>query len=395
MKNLAQFYTLMEESAAIRRDMVDFHLISVGKKGRVEALEKILEQIRSAPMDETGRLHLKDDQGEDILLKPDYEISELEKDLYFFREGEEQFAGHLAQLHPRFGEEVKELLDFMGGQSFDGFFTDRDGTVNNYCGRYRSSVESAYNAVWLSRFGRSVAGKPVILTSAPLENTGIVEMTVIPENIYILAGSKGREYRDIYGERRSYPVSGEDTRLLGELNEELESLLQEPENRVFAQIGSSFQRKVGETTVARQDVYGSVPEEESLRFKGEVRQIVDRLNGDGDRFRMEDTGKDLEILLAPGEGAKHFDKGDGIAFLIKEMDWDVSGKKLLICGDTDSDLPMVSKALELGASVTTIFVTSDEELRRGVRKTGARSHFVSTPDVLVAGLNLASGEIEA
>lgn len=395
MKKLAEFYKLMEESAALRRGIVDFHLATVGMKGRVEALERIYKQIASAPMDKEGRLRLQDDQGEEILLKPDYEMSELEKDLHFFREGEQSFVSYLAQLHPRFGEEVKELLDFLGTATFDGFFTDRDGTVNNYCGRYRSSVQSGYNAVFLSRFGRSVQGKPVILTSAPLEHTGIVEMTVIPEDIYLLAGSKGREYRDLYGERRNYPMSGEDTRLMGELNEALESLLDKPENRVFGQIGSSFQRKRGETTVARQDVHGSVPAEESERFKGEIEEIVDTLNSENDRFRIEDTGKDLEILLAPSEGAKHFDKGDGIAFLTKEMEMDVSDKELLICGDTESDLPMVQKAIELGAKVTALFVTTDEGLRRGVRATGARSHFVSTPDVLVAGLNLASGEIEA
>lgn len=395
MKKLAEFYQLMEESATIRRDLVDFHLITVGKKGRVEALEKIYEQIKRSPLDEHGRLRLQDDRGEAILLKPDYEMSELEKDIYFFREGEQSFAGYLDQLHPRFGEEVKELLDFLGSGSFDGFFTDRDGTVNNYCGRYRSSVQSAYNAVYLSRFGRSLPQKPVILTSAPLENTGIVEMTVIPEDIYLLAGSKGREYRDIYGERHTYPIGAESSRLLEQLNQELEVLLEKPENRVFTQIGSSFQRKLGEITVARQDVYGSVPAEESQRFTREVRTVVDRLNEAGGRFRIEDTGKDLEIVLSSASGEGHFDKGDGIAFLTERMGRELSGEELLICGDTRSDLPMVEKALELGASVTTLFVTSDEELRRAVRATGARSHFVSNPDVLVAGLNLASGEIAA
>ncbi len=392
MKRLTEFYDLMAESATLRRDLVDFHLINVGKKGRTAALQKILEQLKKTPADEEGRLRLKDEQGQELLVQPDYEMAELEKDIYFFEEGEGAFASYLAQLHPRFGEEVTELLDFLGAATFDGFFTDRDGTVNNYCGRYRSSIQSAYNAVFLSRFGRTVRQKPVILTSAPLQDTGIIEMTVIPEDIYLLAGSKGREYRDIHGERHSYPMSAEDTRLMNELNEELETLLEKPENRVFTQIGSSFQRKLGEITVARQDMHGSVPPEKSEAFKKEVQSLLDRVNQGGDRFRLEDTGKDLEIILAPADQEPHFDKGDGIAFILEEMGRDVAGDELLICGDTSSDLPMVERAAELGAKVTAVFVTSDEKLRRSVKGAAERSFFVSNPDVLVAGLNLASGE---
>ncbi|MFP4407828.1 MAG: hypothetical protein ACLFPW_04840 [Spirochaetaceae bacterium] len=392
MKRLAQFYDLMAESATLRRDLVDYYLINVGQIGRTAGLKKILEQLEKSPADEKGRLRLTDEEGREILVQPDYEMAELEKDLYFFQEGEEAFASYLAQLHPRFGEEVTELLDFLGTATFDRFFTDRDGTVNNYCGRYRSSIQSAYNAVFLSRFGRSVRQKPVILTSAPLQNMGLIEMTVIPEDIYLLAGSKGREYRSIHGERRSLPMSAGDTRLMSKLNAELQSLLEKPENRVFTQIGSSFQRKLGETTVARQDMYGSVPAEKSEAFKREVQSLLGRLNQGEERFHLEDTGKDLEIILAPGEGEPHFDKGDGVAFILQETGGEVTGRNLLICGDTASDLPMVQKAAELGAKVTAIFVTTDEGVRRAVKEAAERSFFVSTPDVLVAGLNLASGE---
>jgi hypothetical protein len=56
---------------------------------------------------------------------------------------------------------------------------------------------------------------------------------------------------------------------------------------------------------------------------------------------------------------------------------------------------MVSKALELGAQVTTVFVTTDSELQNRVRETGARCHFVSNPDVLVSGLDLLAKGYES
>ena len=392
MKRLSEFYDLMHATIPIRRDLVDFKLINVDKPSRVAALQKSYKRLEETPRDEQGRLLLEDERGRQVHIKADYEQQELEKDLFFFKEGETAFGGYLSQLHPRFSEEVKELVDLLGSAAFELFFTDRDGTVNNYCGRYRSSVQSAYNALFLTRFGRTVRQKPVILTSAPLKETGIVDLTVIPEEIYLLAGSKGREYSDIHGEVRTYPIGRSDAERMKELNRRISALLEEPENRIFFEIGSSFQPKFGETTVARQDVYGSVPQEESERFKREVEAIVEELNGDESRLRIEDTGKDLEIILASQEAEAHFDKGDGLEFLVDELGLDLEKKEMLICGDTSSDIPMVGKATELGAQVTALFVTTDEGLRREVRDSSHRSHFVSNPDVLVTGLDLASKE---
>lgn len=386
MTHLQEFYTLLDESAALRRDLVDFHLIEVAKPTRLEGLKRIYERIRDAINDD-GTLTLKDRTGRAVSLTPDYELSELQKDIHFFEKGESSFQEELNRLHPRFGEELKELTDFLGNQEYDEFVTDRDGTVNNYCGRYRSSVQSGYNAVYLSRFARRIKQKPIILTSAPLEERGITELTVIPENLYILAGSKGREYRDIYGERRTYPLSEEEARILNRLNDEITALLEKPENQVFSQIGSSFQRKFGETTIAHQDIHGSVPKEESDRFVAEVKAVVERLSGGADRLTIDDTGKDLEISLSSGTMGKEFDKGDGVAFLFDALAIEAEGRRLLICGDTESDVSMVRKGMELGASVTAVFVTDNEELRRDVWETGARTQFVSSPDVLVAGLN--------
>ena len=51
---------------------------------------------------------------------------------------------------------------------FRNLITDRDGTTNNYCDRYASSVQSAYNAAWLSNFSRHCVDNAVFITAAPL-----------------------------------------------------------------------------------------------------------------------------------------------------------------------------------------------------------------------------------
>jgi hypothetical protein len=422
MEQLSDFYELMAQTATIRRDLVNYYLIDVAKPSRLEALRKARSRLAEAPTDDQGRLLLSDEQGHRIPVNADYELLELDKDLTFFGEGEAAFASYLGSIHPRFGEETKELVDFLrragaadGGAKqpaakgagrgrsphpFSFFITDRDGTVNNYCARYRSSVQSAYNAVFLSRFASTLAERPIILTSAPLQDIGIVDLSVMPENTYVLAGSKGREYRDISGERRADELAEREREQLAELNRRLKELLDREENRVFGFIGSSLQKKHGETTVARQDVNSSIPAEESERFRREVEEIVEELNdGDAASFHIDDTGKDLEIILQSGAGggtgtsaaqARHFDKGDGVAFLAGRLGRRLAGTQLLICGDTSSDVPMVRRAVEAGAEVSTVFVTSDSELQHAVRETGARAHFASTPDVLVAALDLAA-----
>ena len=53
--------------------------------------------------------------------------------------------------------------------AFHNLITDRDGTINNYCGRYKSSVQSAYNSIFLSRFATDCCQNSIILTAAPLQ----------------------------------------------------------------------------------------------------------------------------------------------------------------------------------------------------------------------------------
>ncbi|TVR89164.1 MAG: trehalose 6-phosphate synthase [Spirochaetaceae bacterium] len=397
MERVAEFYQLMDESRIIRRDMAASYLKKLVQPTHLEFLKRIAATISNAPRDQEGVLHLKDDQGRSVLVKDNYESSELQKDILFFEHGEPLFLQYLSEIHTGFGEELQLVCDFIGSEPYDAFFTDRDGTVNNYCGRYRSSVQSAYNAVYLSRFGRTVRQAPVILTAAPLMETGIRELCVMPEPLFLLAGSKGGEYCSFEGQRVSRPLPARVAEAMDNLNARVEELLQHPENHVFTQIGSGFQKKLGETTLSYQDVFGSIPAHDSQRLFEAVHRIVSDMRNAGHHIRVEDTGKDLELIPTSdgevdgeqGNGGElsHFTKGDGLRFLVQELELHLSGKRILVCGDTESDLPMVEAALSLGGEVSTVFVTSDKDLRRRVYETGARCEFVSTPDVLVAALD--------
>jgi hypothetical protein len=275
---------------------------------------------------------------------------------------------------------------------FKAFLTDRDGTVNNYCGRYISSVQSVYNAVFLTRFATTAAENSVILTSAPLDNIGLVDISVSPTRVFIYAGSKGREYFNTEGQRRVFPIEQEKQAKLDELNARLATLLKQPEYEMYGLIGSGLQFKFGQTTVARQDITRSIPNTESEKFLNTVRQLISSVDPNYVFFRIEDTGLDIEIILTVEDGedaesAKDFDNGDGIKFLNQDMGLHMAEGSCLICGDTNSDVPMVAAAMNVAKETYAAFVTRKDELKDKVRAVCPRALFVSEPDVLVTILH--------
>jgi hypothetical protein len=396
IQTIQQFYGLMQETGEVRRRLVERIIAGNSPDPQdSEQLRSFLNALQHIPH-RNGRFVLTDgavqtQTGKTLRLELDYEITELEKDLIFLEKGEGALLSHLAVLHPGFQKELDRAFELCRTLSLpvNCLISDRDGTVNNYCGRYLSSIQSVYNAVYLSRFAHTAAKSSVILTSAPLSGGGLVDITVTPPGLFILAGSKGREYLDGKGRVGCLPIEREKQKKLNRLNRRLSQLMQDPEYELFTLIGSGLQFKFGQTTVARQDIYGSIPATESEAFRNVIEELIREIDPQGEYFRTEDTGKDIEIILTvEGEsGLKDFDKGDGVLFLDAELDLGLSRGGNLVCGDTPSDIPMVAAALIKSPETSTIFVTRDEILKGAVRQVCERAHFVSETDVLVCLLN--------
>jgi len=390
---LKQFYDLMFETKDARSRIVRSRLDGRSASGEdVEILSAALAQLRAIP-GTGGRHRLGLRGGRSIDLDLGYEIGELEKDLFFLSHTEDDFNRRMEKIHPGFADHIEEGSRFLAGRSFSAFITDRDGTVNNYCGRYLSSIQSAYNGVFLSRFASESVEHAVLLTSAPLADQGLIDISVMPPGVYIYAGSKGRELLREDGGVSRFPIEPEKQRLLGRLNGRLKGLLTSPEYEAFGLIGSGLQFKFGQTTVARQDMNGTIPGEESEDFLHTVQDLVSELDPEGRVFRIEDTGKDIEIILtvesSEREGeVKDFDKGDGVTFLSETLGLELERGPNLICGDTRSDLPMVEASLSRTGETWAIFVTRDEDLQQEVRDLCPNALVLPEPDMLVSLLNL-------
>lgn len=395
---LQQFYDCMKATVAPRRRLTAAVLggTPTAQEDQTQLLDTLnrLEAIPGAPDNAAVLL----DEDTTVALDLTYEVGELHKDLRLFEAGEEAFTAWLIDRVPGGRQQVHACVEHLRGVPLQSWISDRDGTVNNYCGRYLSSIQSCYNAVFLARFARACARSAVILTSAPLESEGMVDISVMPRGTVLMAGSKGRECRDREFQRRTYPVDPAQQQVLDTLNARIQSLLDQPENRRFGLIGSGFQRKFGQTTVARQDISHSIPDGASSAFLGALTALVAELDPDGEVLRIEDTGMDVEIILTVrsdgGSGPSDFDKGDGVSYLNETLALDIADGPALVCGDTGSDVPMVSACHEL-TSTTAVFVTTDDTLKQKVRQTGATALFVDTPDLLVLALNTLSNTSHA
>ncbi|MEJ2662940.1 MAG: trehalose 6-phosphate synthase [Spirochaetia bacterium] len=381
------FNRLMFWSVQIRRAIAGSMIQSMKfSQSYKQELQYLYDTLKALP--HKDNLYTFTQNGEEIGFDLSYELQELEKDITFLNHVPDSFLYYVYQMNRNnIKDEVKQGMTFLRDLNFNSFITDRDGTVNNYCGRYLSSVQSVYNAYFLSGFALLKCRNSVILTSAPLENIGLLDVSVNPPMIFHYAGSKGREYMDIHGRQGSLPIEEDKQQKLDELNKQIAVLVEKPPYRIASFIGSGLQCKYGQTTLARQDIYHTVPDALSQALLGEIRSIVKNLDPAEEYFRIEDTGKDIEIILTIGNGdtaaVKDFDKGDGIKYLHEALGLGLEKGPHLVCGDTASDLSMVEAVRGFSEDVYTVFVTEDTELQRKVSSLCKRSYFVSCPDSLI------------
>lgn len=385
ISTLEDFYSCMRQLRETRVSIVSSIINGETIEMKdLKSLEQIKLQLEDIPK-KKDKFKLKTRQGQSILMELDYELGEIHKDNLFIKYGRNALNEFLQKEHPNFDEDVKKGLDFLKKNNYKHFVTDRDGTIANYCGRYQSSVQPIYNALCISEFAKGLLGRSIILTSAPLFNIGLADISVQPEETCILAGSKGREM--FYnGQTHRFPINPDQQQKLNELNQAIADLLKDENYALFRYIGSGLQHKFGQTTLARQDKNHSVSEEKSLALKTKIKDLLDQIDPKAQVFSLEDTGKDLEIMLnltSEQNTIKEFDKGDGLKFIVEHLNENISNDPILICGDTASDVPMISAAQDLGAKVSAVFVTKDEELKASVKAICKNSYFVSSPDILI------------
>ncbi|MFH4978281.1 hypothetical protein AB6A40_004990 [Gnathostoma spinigerum] len=419
LKLLADFYQLMEKTCRVRRQIAERILKGIAIRTHFAvSLENAKTSLETSCKPGTHILVLEtatageeaDDGGGELHATFDVtnELEELEKDLAFLQfvqsdevTNVEQFVATLARYHPKgneaFAEEVERATALLSeGDHYHYLFTDRDGTLKSYSCSYPASIQPAYSAVIQAQFARRCAQFCAIVTTAPLMHIGILNVSSMPEGYYAYGASAGREwYMNPAMQFKDDSINENDLAMLNKVFDKVEDLLEQPEYRNFTWIGSGLQKHYGHITIARQDVNGSVPRHRSSLLYQAVCRIVGEIDPTGATLTVREGEYDLKIYTKVNEAklsGRIFNKGHGIRLIEGQMGLKLNEGRILVCGDSETDLPMLEECLARSPkNVFTIWVTANEQLQERVRASCGRygnDHvvFVACPEVLLGAM---------
>jgi len=160
-------------------------------------------------------------------------------------------------------------------------------------------------------------------------------------------------------------------------------------------LGSGLQKHYGHLTVAHQDAFGAIPEDQVQAIHEKISAIVNDIDPREQTHSVQGSNTDIKVYIK-SEGGDIFHKGDGINLLVEHTKCDLKQGHILVCGDSQSDVPMLTYCLEKNPQGTfSLWVTTDEQLRKKVSELcdsfGNKQYvFVSCPEVLLGGMAQAT-----
>ncbi|VDM95378.1 unnamed protein product [Thelazia callipaeda] len=421
VQTVDEFKNLMYEMQKTRRLIVD-DLLSARelRDGNIQILERTYERLTDNQTHLFQRemctktmklsLNIKDEilgLKKDLkYLKKLLQIRKSEPNLSWFAiMSQVDLISLLAGYHPESKEKfvneyektVVLLRTFVNSAVINGkkpiFVTDWDGTMKDYCSQYATNFQPVYSAIGMIRFADCFTRISAVLTAGPLRGPGILDLTAMPVDGPVkFSGSWGREWW-LSGRRVVHEdgITEEGFSALQRLDEEMKDLLRSSDYASFALVGSGVQRKVDRLTLGVQTVCHHVTTELSNRYQMAVLERMHRVDPNN-AVLVFDPSTELEVEVVAHSSGIIWNKADGVDRLIKSLgDSLETPGKVLICGDTASDLPMVRQAARCNPSgVMAIFVSTrltlhDEVLR--IIGDINRCCFVSCPDVIHAAMS--------
>uniref|UniRef100_A0A0R3RWV2 T6PP_N domain-containing protein n=1 Tax=Elaeophora elaphi TaxID=1147741 RepID=A0A0R3RWV2_9BILA len=311
----------------------------------------------------------------------------------------------LASYHPEgkekfmkeYEDTVKFLRTFVSLEATTDkkpiFVTDWDGTMKDYCSQYATNLQPVYSAVGMTRFAACFTRISAVLTAGPLRGPGILDLTAMPiDGPVMFSGSWGREWW-LSGKRVVHEdgITDEGFSALQRLDDEMKDLLHSSDYAPFALVGSGVQRKVDRLTLGVQTVCHHVTSELSNRYQMAVKERMHRVDPNS-QVLVFDPSTELEVEVVAHNSGIIWNKANGVDRLIKSLGDSLRAPgKVLVCGDTMSDIPMVRQAAKENPNgIFTIFVGAKVSLREEVKEVvgdESRCCFVSCPDVIHAAMS--------
>lgn len=326
------------------------------------------------------------------------------------------FIGVLAPYHPisaqKFIEEHKQCVQFLrnyinannlSSEKSDDIFnkrkpimiTDWDGTMKDYCSQYATNLQPIYSAISMAKFSKMYTRLTAVLTAGPLRGPGILDLTSLPKDgPIVFGGSWGRECW-LNGKRIVHDegISDEGLDALERLNSEMSEMLSKSQEfSHFALVGSGVQRKVDRLTLGVQTVCNHIDPDLSSKYQEQVKERLHRVDPNEEFLHFDPSTKlEVEVVIHnKGEKGVSWDKASGIKRLVETISDSLDSGSVLVCGDTHSDLPMVTYVSSHNKKgLMALFVTTKNDLQEKVVNIVGDSEmccFVSSPDVIHAAM---------
>eukprot|EP01062_Namystynia_karyoxenos_P000872 TRINITY_DN1030_c0_g1_i1.p1 TRINITY_DN1030_c0_g1~~TRINITY_DN1030_c0_g1_i1.p1 ORF type:complete len:1469 (+),score=552.86 TRINITY_DN1030_c0_g1_i1:103-4407(+) len=334
-----------------------------------------------------------------------HEVGDIDRDLCYLQEGEQAFTDQFpGRVHGGFAQAVGGAADWLGralgsAKRFGNWLSSRDGTIVPRQERFLTSIQPAYNSVFLTRFATTCCQRALIITKSPLggeasergepvEANGLWDVSVNPPDIFAYAGSMGRSFLTTQEVRGNLPIDPQSDRLLQALARRVSALLQRPQFEKFRAFGHGLQTRWGLFVVPKGDSCIRLSRPEQQRLKEAVSAVAKEVDPSGRFLNVEDTGDELHVSIRPrGTRVGEWDKGAGVRFLHEKQVLQLQQGPNLVCVDHERDLPMVDTCLEFSKDTWCVFVSPDAAAAQRVRARYPQVLVLPTPDHLICALN--------
>eukprot|EP01065_Artemidia_motanka_P007287 TRINITY_DN13600_c0_g1_i1.p1 TRINITY_DN13600_c0_g1~~TRINITY_DN13600_c0_g1_i1.p1 ORF type:complete len:1420 (+),score=490.18 TRINITY_DN13600_c0_g1_i1:73-4332(+) len=405
--DLKDFVNTMRRTRVVRADIL--RRVFTGRpllRQQLLALRSSRDTIMTLPRTEERYTYVLDVDGQPRYranLHP--ELNDLERDLCFLHEGEDVFFEKvLRRDYPDYDNRVLPGTEWVmkalgGAKKFKNLITSRDGTIMPRPSRYLSSIQPAYNSVFLTRFALQCCENSTIITASPLggessdrgepvEANGLWDLSVNPPDIFSYAGSMGRSYLTTQEVRGGLAIDEKTSALHQAFSRRLQDLLRTPQFEKHRAFGHGMQTRWGLSVVPKNDdsIRLSKPEEE--RLLAAVTDIARAVDPAGKLLKVVDTDRELAVSIRPaGTRVGEWTKGDGIRLLDSRLGLELSKGPNLLALDRAKDLPMLDYALSVCPDTWCVIVTQDEALIRTVESRYPQCLILPTPDHLLGVMN--------
>ncbi|KFD56147.1 hypothetical protein M514_02925 [Trichuris suis] len=408
---LEEFYKVARKIRHLRRRIVASICQGLGSRKRDWAsLDNMLTSLmQSCPANTLTKILVKTRSGNELLIDVNNELVQLHKELKFsqllplahrdldFKNFSSLLAEYTTLSKADFAEEIRKARLLIGRQAlFDFFVSSFYGTLTRRTSTTHMSQQPMYGALVVNCFSRQCTARAVIISSRGLRNPGLLDDFPIDTKTIDFGGFMGQEWKffsqdfEMYSCLPVFPASVQEHMV--KLYQRVREAANDPGNEIFNVIGGGICLHAHCLMVPQQDCYSSIPMPESNRWCSQVKDIVADVGSLSSLCDVQDNGTHILVQMKQSGPEGKFTKADGLAVYCEKMGISISQQKVLVCGSSVADLPMIEYLLSRNAeSVSAVWVESNVLVRHAVnslfKKYGNDNiAFVSFPEVLIAAL---------